>query len=32
VLVLKRPVLAGVDREFAAVNDVLDALSVPNGF
>jgi len=32
VLVLKRPVLPGVDREFEVTNEVLDALSVPNGF
>jgi len=31
-LILRRPVLAGVDREFGELNEVLDALSVQNGF
>ncbi|MNT95556.1 cobalt-precorrin-6x reductase [compost metagenome] len=29
VIVLKRPVLPGVDREFGSVADVLEALSMP---
>lgn len=32
VLVLRRPVLAGVDREFGEINEMLDALFVQNGF
>ncbi|MNC53241.1 Precorrin-6A reductase [compost metagenome] len=32
VLVLKRPALMGVDREFGEINEMLDALSVQNGF